>query len=210
MAVVVLEALAGQRRPTGRRAHHEAATAGVAERPDLVAGPLEPEHRVEDVERDHRVAVRGVRGGGRLKAGHRARLGDALLEDLAVDGLAVRQDEIRVDRRVALAEGRVDPDLLEQRVHAERPGLVRDDRHDPRTEVLVADQVAEDPAEDHRRRDRRLRARRELLVDVLGRRRQRLASGRSASGSRHRAPAVARGGTGPPRSPARGGSTARP
>ena len=59
VAVVVLEALAGERRPAGRGAHQEAAAARVAERPHLVAGPLEAEHRVEDVERDHRLG-RGV------------------------------------------------------------------------------------------------------------------------------------------------------
>ena len=69
VAVVVLEALAGERRPPGRRAHQEPAPALVAERPGLVAGPLEPEHRVEDVERDHRLAVRRV--GRRRRPGTR-------------------------------------------------------------------------------------------------------------------------------------------
>ena len=132
MAVVVLETLAVERRPAGRGAHHEAAAAGVAEGPGLVAGPLEAEHRVEDVERDHRQAVARVGGPGRLEAGHRAGLGDALLEDLAVGRLAVAEDQVGVDRLVALAVRGVDPDLLEQRVHAERAGLVGDDRHDPR------------------------------------------------------------------------------
>ena len=55
MPVVVLEPLAGERRASGGGAHHEAAPARVAEGPDLVAGALEPEHRVEDVERHHRL-----------------------------------------------------------------------------------------------------------------------------------------------------------
>ena len=173
MPVVVLEALAGQRRAPGGGAHQEAATARVPERPHLVAGPLEPEHRVEDVERDHRQAVRRVGRAGRLEAGHRARLGDPLLEDLAVGRLAIGEDEVRVDRRVALPERRVDPDLLEQRVHAEGARLVRDDRHDPRPELRIADQVAQDPGEDHRRRDRRRAAGRELGIDRGGRSRQR-------------------------------------
>ena len=166
VAVVVLQALAGQRGAPGRRAHEEAATTGIPECPHLVAGPLEAEHRVEDVERDHRVAVGGIRGPGRLEAGHRARLGDALLEDLAVGRLAVRQHEIGVDRLVALPEGGVDADLLEQRVHAERARLVGDDRDDARPELLVADQVAQDPREDHGRRDLGLAAGRELLVHL--------------------------------------------
>ena len=82
--------------------------------------------------------------------------------------------QIRVDRGVALAEGGVDPDLLEQRVHPEGPGLVRDDRHDPRPELRVADQVAQDPREDHRGRDRRRAAGGELGVDRRRGGRQRL------------------------------------
>ena len=173
VAVLVLEAFAVEGRPTRGRAHHEPAAAGVGELPDLVAGPLEPEHRVEDVERDHREAVGGVRRRGGLERRHRARLGDPLLEDLAVDRFAVRQDEVRVDRLIALAKRRVDPDLLEEWVHAERPGLVRDDRHDPRPELLVPDEVPQDPGEDHRGRDGRLRAAGELRVDRRRRLRQR-------------------------------------
>ena len=174
VAVIVLEALARQRRPPGRRAHHEAAAAGVGQRPDLVAGPLEPEHRIEDVERDHRVAMGRIRRGGGLEARHRARLRDALLEDLTVDRFAVRQHEIRIDRLVALAEGGVDADLLEERIHPEGSRLVGDDRHDPRPELLVADEVPQDPGEDHRRRDGCLGAGREFPVDRVGRFRERL------------------------------------
>src|SRR6185369_4076513 len=105
---VVLEALAVEGRPAGRGADEEAPGPGVAGGPELVAGPLEAEHRVEDVERDHREGVGRVRGRGRLEARRGARLGDALLEDLAVAGLAVLHDELAVDGLVALPEGRVD------------------------------------------------------------------------------------------------------
>ena len=60
MAVVVLKALAHESSPSGGCAHDEAAAALVRQRPELVAGPLEAEHGVEDVERDERHAVRGV------------------------------------------------------------------------------------------------------------------------------------------------------
>ena len=63
--IVVLEAFAGQAGPPRSRAHHEAPAAGVGEGPCLVARALEAEHRIEDVERDHREAVAGVgRPGG--------------------------------------------------------------------------------------------------------------------------------------------------
>ena len=82
--------------------------------------------------------VARARGGERR---HRARFGDAFLEDLAVDRLAVWEERLGVDRLVALPERRVDPDLLEQRVHAEGARLVGNDRHDAFADVLVAQQV---------------------------------------------------------------------
>src|SRR4051812_9268366 len=102
MAVLVLEPLAVQRRPPRRRAQEEAAPARVAEGPDLVARPLEAEHAVEDVERDHRLAVRRVRRPGGREARHGARLADPLLEDLSVLRLAVEEDHGLVDGLVEL------------------------------------------------------------------------------------------------------------
>ena len=186
MAVVVLQALARERRPAGRGADHEPAAARVAEGPRLVAGPLEPEHRVEDVEGDHRHAVRGVRRAGGLQRGHRAGLGDPLLQHLAVRRLAVGEHELGVDRLVALAEGGVDADLLEQRVHAERARLVRDDRDDPRAELRVPDEVPQQPGEDHRRATRRSCCRRRTRRRPRRRRR----AGRGARTTRR--------GSGPP------------
>ena len=62
VAVAVLEPLALQRRATGGRAQQEPPAAHVAQRPDEIAQSMEPEHRVEDEERDHRLAPRGVGG----------------------------------------------------------------------------------------------------------------------------------------------------
>jgi hypothetical protein len=54
LPVAVLQALARQRlRPA---AEEEPASALVAERPDQVADTLEAEHRIEDEERDRRLA----------------------------------------------------------------------------------------------------------------------------------------------------------
>src|SRR5437879_9054670 len=90
VSVLVLQAFAVERRAARGRAAQEPATARVAERPDLVAGALQTEHRIEDVEGEHLLAVRRVaraRGGQRR---HRASFGDALLEDLSVLRFAVR------------------------------------------------------------------------------------------------------------------------
>ena len=130
MSVLVLQPLAVERGASRRGAHEEPAAARVAERPDLVAGALEAEHRVEDVEGDHRLAVRGVGRAGRGERRHRAGLRDALLEDLAVLGLAVVEQLLAVDGFVELAVGSVDAHLAEERLHAERARLVGDDRND--------------------------------------------------------------------------------
>ena len=82
-AVLVLQAFAGERRAAGGRADQEAARALVGGGPDQVADALEAEHRVVDVERQHRQAVRRIRRRGRRPRRDRARLGDAFLEDLA-------------------------------------------------------------------------------------------------------------------------------
>jgi hypothetical protein len=69
--VGVLQSLTGEGGATGGRTHDEAARHLVAGGPHGVAGALEPEHRVEDVERDQRFAVRRVRRTGGGEAGER-------------------------------------------------------------------------------------------------------------------------------------------
>ena len=147
VAVLVLEALAEQRGAPRGGAEQEAPGPGVARLPDEVADPLPAEHRVEGEERHHRHALGRVAGAGGDEAGHRAGLGDALLEDLPALALLVRQQQGVVDGLVLLALRRVDPELLEQRVHAEGAGLVRDDRHDARAELRVAAEVAQQAGE---------------------------------------------------------------
>jgi hypothetical protein len=88
--------------------------------------------------------IRGRRGGERA---HRARLGDSFFENLSVHRLAVRQHQPRVDRFVLLSERRVDLELREQRVHTERACLVGNDRDDPRAEVGLFQQRAQQTRE---------------------------------------------------------------
>ena len=153
MPVLVLQALAEQGRAAGRGAEQEAAGPGVGGLPDEVADPLEPEHRIERVEGHDGHAAVGVARGGGDEAGHRAGFGDPLLEDLTLRRLGVAEQQVVVDGLVLLAERGVDLELAEERVHPERAGLVGDDRHDARADVLVAGQVAQQPGEAHRRAD---------------------------------------------------------
>ena len=174
--VLVLEALAVQAGPAGRRAKHEAAPTRVGQRPGLVAGPLEPEHRVEDVEGQHRLTVRRVGRGGCLEGRHRARFGDPLLQHLAILRLAIGEDQLRVNRLVVLALAGIDPDLLEERIQAKRARLVGDDRDHPLAEPRVAHEVPEELREDHRGADGGRRAGGELPVGLRSGSRQRPAA----------------------------------
>ena len=122
----------------------------VPRRPGKVADALEPEHRVEDVERDHVDPVVGIGGGGGDPRARRAGLGDALLEDLPVAGLAVEHELVGVLRHVELALVGVDPELAEQPLHAEGARLVRHDGHHEAADLPVADQRGEDAHERHR------------------------------------------------------------
>jgi len=112
--------------------------------------------------------VARVGGAGGDEAGHRPRLGDALLQDLPVLRLDVGQEVLRVDRLVQLAVRGVDLELGEQRLHAERARLVRDDGDHAVADLLVPHQVAEDPDERHGRGDRlALGAFGELTVELV-------------------------------------------
>ena len=208
--VGVLQTLAGQRRTAGRGADQEAAGQLVGHRPDRVAGALEAEHRVEDVERDHRLAVRGVRRARGRRGRDAARLGDALVEHLALRGLLPRQQQLAVDRLVELPGRVVDLGRAEHRVHAERAVLVGRDRHDPLADLVVLHQVLEQPDQRHRGGDLLLaRALLQLVVHrVAGQRDLHAGSTRRIGHAAAERRAGGRGGTRAPRSPRPGGRTA--
>ena len=188
VAVGVLQALAGQRGAAGGGADQEAAGQLVGHRPDRVAGALEAEHRVEDVERDHGLAVRGVRRPGGRRRGHRAGLGDALVEHLALRGLLVGQQQLAVDRLVLLAARVVDLRAREHRVHAEGAVLVGRDRHDALADLRVLHPVLEQPDERHRGGDLVLaRALLELGVDLVAGQLERLGAHHPARAASRRA-----------------------
>ena len=168
VAVLVLQPFTGQRRPARGAAEQEPAAARVASSPDEIADPLEAEHRVIDEERDHVQPVRGVRRACGNQRRHRPGFRDALFEDLPVARFLVIEQRVAVDRLVQLADVRVDPDLAEQRLHAERARLIRDDWHDELANLVVAQHLRQHLHEHHRRRDLAVvGARVELLEDRL-------------------------------------------
>ncbi|CAG7421621.1 hypothetical protein PICSAR35_04397 [Mycobacterium avium subsp. paratuberculosis] len=137
VAVGVLQALAGQGGAPRRRAEQEAACHLVGGGPQPVTGALEAEHRIEDVDRDHRLVVRGIRRPGRDERSHRSGFVDALVQDLPDFAFLVRQHQFGVHGGVQLAVAVVDLQRREPGVHAEGARLVGNDRHDPRANLLV-------------------------------------------------------------------------
>ena len=161
VTVLVLKAFAHQRGPARRGPHQEAAGAGIGGQPREVTDALEAEHRIEGVEGHHRHAGVCVAGAGGDPRRHRTGLGDALLEQLAIERLGVGQQQVVVDRFVQLAARRVDLELAKQRIHPEGAGLIGHDRHDTIAELLIAQKVPKQRGERHCRGD--LAARRPLL-----------------------------------------------
>mmetsp|Transcript_37037 Transcript_37037/g.117885 ORF Transcript_37037/g.117885 Transcript_37037/m.117885 type:complete len:813 (-) Transcript_37037:807-3245(-) len=151
--VLVLQALAVQRRAARGGAQQEAPGPRVRALPDHVAHALEAEHGVVDEEGQRGSLLGGV-GRGRGDPGHDgAALADALLEDLAVGCLRVLHDLVGVHGRVVLAEGRVDLEDREEGVQAEGPGLVGDHQGHARPELPGLHHLAQDLREAHGRAD---------------------------------------------------------
>src|SRR5699024_11358595 len=72
--------------------------------PEGIAGALETEHRVEDVQRNHRLTVGGI---GRRCSGEgsdRTSFGNALMHDLTISCLAVAEHQVMVNRNEGISE----------------------------------------------------------------------------------------------------------
>ena len=104
VAVFVLQPFAVQGRASRRAAEQEAARAHVAGKPCKIADPLQTEHRVVDIERDHRHVVGAVRRRRGDPRAHRTGFVDAFLQHLARFVFAVVHQLVGVLRLVQLAD----------------------------------------------------------------------------------------------------------
>ena len=132
-ARVVRPAVPPMRKP--RRAH-------VGSGPDQVSDSLEAEHRVINKKRDRVDPVIGIGSSGGDKRAHRASFGDSFLENLPVFGFLVIKERVHVHRLVELADAGINADLAEQRLHAEGPRFVGNDRHDQLADFRIAQQLS--------------------------------------------------------------------
>ena len=128
VTVLMLQAFAVERGAAGSCAQQKAFRPDVAREPEQIADALRAEHRVINVKRNHRHAVRGVARARRDKRRHRTGLGDAFLQNLPVLGFVIIEQRFPVHRLVKLALGRINADLAEKCVETECARLVRNDR----------------------------------------------------------------------------------
>ena len=115
-------------------------TAGhlVDRRPERIAGALEPEHQMENVDGDHRLVVRRIGRTHRREQAVDPCLVDALVGDLPGFALSpCRPASTRRRRPCRLTVPVVDLQTGEPGVHPESAGFVRDDRDDPVADVLI-------------------------------------------------------------------------
>ena len=147
--VLMLQTLAVERGAAGSAPEQEAARAGITSRPGEVAGALEAEHGIENVERNHRNAMRAVRRGCGDPRRHGTGFTDALLQNLPVFVFLVEHQLIGVLGCVELPDRGPDAQLPEHALHAECARLVRDDRHNVLADILVFHQDIQKAYKNH-------------------------------------------------------------
>ena len=105
VAVLMLEAFTIQRGSSGSCAEQKSFRSDVTGQPEQITNALRTEHRVVNVKRNRRHAMRGVARAGGDEGSHRTGFGDALFKNLAVFGFVVERQDVFVHWLVKLAFG---------------------------------------------------------------------------------------------------------
>src|SRR6267142_294380 len=143
VAILVLQAFAGERGAAGGAAEKEASRAHIGSGPDEVGDALETEHRVVDEKRNGIDAVSSVGGARGDERGHGAGFSDSLFEDLAVFGFLVVHQGVDVDRLIFLADAGINSGRSKERFHTEGARFVRNDRNDELADFGIAQHFAQ-------------------------------------------------------------------
>ena len=149
MAIFVLQAFTIQGGTAGGAANQEASGLLITGSPGHVADPLETEHRVVDVERDHRLVVGAVTGSSSHPVRHGAQLVDTFLQYLTFAIFFIEGHLIGILRGVFLPFTAVNTNLTEQAFHTKGTGFIRDDRYHPFADLLVFKQRRQHPHKGH-------------------------------------------------------------
>ena len=137
VTIFVLQTFAVQGGTTGSTADQEATRLLVTSRPAQIADTLEAEHRVIDVERNHRQIVGAVRGRRCQPGTPSAQLVDPFLQNLTFLVFFIVSNLLAVLRGVLLTVRAVNTNLTEQTFHTESTRFVGDDRHQTIFDRLV-------------------------------------------------------------------------
>src|ERR1700724_1693617 len=111
--VLMLQAFTRERSSAGGASNQEAASAHIGSGPDQIANALESEHRLLNKKRNGVDSMVCVRRSRRNERAHRSGFGNAFFEDLSVLGFFVVEQRVHIDRRVELADARVNSYLAE-------------------------------------------------------------------------------------------------
>src|SRR6267142_1040676 len=143
VAILMLQAFAGERGAAGGAAEKEASRAHIGSGPDEVGDALETEHRVVDEKRNGIDAVSSVGGARGDERGHGAGFSDSLFEDLAVFGFLVVHQSVDIDRLIFLTDAGINASGAEERFHAEGAGFVWNDRNYELADFGIAQHFAQ-------------------------------------------------------------------
>src|SRR5262245_47113129 len=105
VAVLVLQALTIERRPSGSGAEQKSLCFVVCSGPNEIANALETKHRIIEIEGDQVDRQVGIGCARSYKRRHGAGFGNPFLEDLAVFGFIVIEQGLSVDRFINLTLG---------------------------------------------------------------------------------------------------------
>ena len=149
VAVLVLEAFSIEGGSSGSCTHQETTGALIGCRPNEVSDTLEPEHRVEGVERHGWVVVRGIRScRGDERRGCPCFI-DAFFQELAFGRFLVLHQYLVINWLVQLSFWMVDAKFSEQWIHTEGSGFIRNDWDNSFAEALVFHQGAQNSHKRH-------------------------------------------------------------
>ena len=121
----------------------------IAGSPCQIADTLETEHRVVNVERNHRKVVVGVAGCSRDPVSHCAWLVNTFLQDLTVNRFFVEHQLVFILRGVLLTFRVPNTILAEHTFHPESTAFVRNDRYNAFADFFVFQQSRQDAYESH-------------------------------------------------------------
>jgi len=143
MTVLVLETFAIEGRASGRCSEQKTTATTIPQCPDLVSNALETEHRVEDVEGQGHLGVCRVTGRRGDHCRKRTRFSETFLKNLSVGLFGVRKQQRMINRFIFLTTRSVDPDLLEESLHAEGSRFIGEDRNDPLADIIGLEEISE-------------------------------------------------------------------